>query len=1110
MITTLFLVGAALAMRLPATNVFITPDEMKWACRSVNFHRGLATGDLASTYQMGHPGVLTMWIGVPFMGIDPTQPWLDPCVESRTRDIIHEEPSAVIRGLGELVFRGRRGVAVLTSLALGGAFLLLLRLFGHPIRGQGGCGGPIGGYCIALLATLLMLLDPFFLALSRLLHVDAIQTSFVFLSLLCLALYWREKAARWPLLSGLFAGLALLNKSPTATLFVFAGLAILFKNLRQTRPGWSSVLPAIARDGLCWFGPAILIYVLLWPALWVQPWQTLANVYNTAFGYASEPHSGSNFFWGEPRPDPGWAFYPVAVAFRLTPWTALGLVLGAIAIIRQRKRSEWVSPLLLMLAFVLLYGLVMSAGQKKFDRYLLPGFPALQTVAAFGWLSLLDELGRAFRARRARAALLVLLFLLLVSVGLATILPHAPYYLTYYNPLLGGIRSAANKLLVGWGEGLDRAAAYLNTLPDSADKEVALRALPEFAPFFAGRAYKEDLYDPATTDYVVLYLNEIQRGRCEELLERYYGRQEPLHVVSLQGQEYVWIYENRSEEAPLAYISSQANPATDAILVNKPSLLAERYRGPLPVLTADPSWSSEELAQFLEKAASRYGRIWYVKYRLPGEAPKAHPDRLDIAWAAHTFALEEASFTDIDVSLWATAGHLPFDRYPRIEQQTALTFGDVLQLQSYTLHGPAAQWGRATRVTLEWRVLRQPDKYYSAYLHLRDAQGRRWGLGDVELQNDAFEPTVAWRAGDVVRTDILVRISPGTAPDFYYLFLGVYDRLADEPLAAFGPDGRRIDESAVLTLGCSDQVVAQPGVKLATLAVSSSPHASDPLAQIDVQTHIGATLTPAIELVGWNHDWGRLRFGQPFSLALIWRARTQPEADYVLELSLEDNQGRRWAEGRYPPASEIYPTGRWRPGEVIQRHYDLCVADDAPATEARLLLRLLDREGTPVGAPLTLTNLPLDGHRFAAPEVAHPQPAQVGEAIRLLGYELSTTEVRAGQVLHVILYWQAEGAISGDYKVFVHLYRADGSVAAQHDGQPMLGYYVTNAWQPGEYIRDEHPIEIGALSPGVYRLGVGMYDPAQGNARLPLAVDGQRQPDDRLLLATTITIASAR
>jgi len=537
-------------------------------------------------------------------------------------------------------------------------------------------------------------------------------------------------------------------------------------------------------------------------------------------------------------------------------------------------------------------------------------------------------------------------------------------------------------------------------------------------------------------------------------------------------------------------MATHADPATDAIVVNKPSLLAEQYRGPLPLVTLDPLWDHDRLARTLEDVASRYARVWYVKYRLPDEDPAAQPSWLDLAWDTHAYTLDARSFTDVDLSLWETGGHLAFHGYDRLEQQTALVFGDALRLDGVTVHGPGAQWGRGTRVTLQWTVLAPPDSYLSVYVHLLDDQGFRWGLGDTELLNERFEPTVFWQAGDVLSTELALRVSPGTAPDEYRLILGVYDRLNHQPLEAQGESGESLGGS----------------VSLGTLAVLPSSRRVDPQSDIHLQMRLDAELAAGLRLVGWNRDWERLRFGEALSLALVWQATASLHSDYRLALWLEDAQGNRLAEGLFELASERYPTSQWAAGEVIQRHYPLRVAADAPAGEAQLIVQLVDGDGQPVGQSLTLLSPFLEGRRYDEPDMAYRQAAQVGEAIRLVGYGLSSATVSPGQVLNLTLCWQAISTPPGDYTVFTHLYAPDGSVVAQHDGPPMLAYHPTSAWQPGEYVLDEHPMAIGDLPPGNYRLGVGLYDPSADNTRLPLAVDGERQPDDRLLLDTPVIV----
>ncbi|MGD2179259.1 MAG: hypothetical protein PVG71_15715, partial [Anaerolineae bacterium] len=53
----------SLGLRLAGLNVFLVHDEMRWACRSVRFRAGLSQGHWAETYRVGHPGVVTMWLG---------------------------------------------------------------------------------------------------------------------------------------------------------------------------------------------------------------------------------------------------------------------------------------------------------------------------------------------------------------------------------------------------------------------------------------------------------------------------------------------------------------------------------------------------------------------------------------------------------------------------------------------------------------------------------------------------------------------------------------------------------------------------------------------------------------------------------------------------------------------------------------------------------------------------------------------------------------------------------------------------------------------------------------------------------------------------------------
>jgi hypothetical protein len=151
--------------------------------------------------------------------------------------------------------------------------------------------------------------------------------------------------------------------------------------------------------------------------------------------------------------------------------------------------------------------------------------------------------GRAF----GRRPLLAGLGLLLLGFSL----PYAPYYFSYYDPLLLGWRWAPQAMLVGWGEGLGDAARYLNRQPGAAQATVAAWYDWTFAPFFVGQTLPLSSENAMRADYTVFYINQVQRNIPDPNLITYFQRRKPDHVVQLNGVDYAWIYPAISRDGPL-------------------------------------------------------------------------------------------------------------------------------------------------------------------------------------------------------------------------------------------------------------------------------------------------------------------------------------------------------------------------------------------------------------------------------------------------------------------------------------------------------------------------------------------------------------------------------
>jgi hypothetical protein len=86
----------------------------------------------------------------------------------------------------------------------------------------------------------------------------------------------------------------------------------------------------------------------------------------------------------------------------------------------------------------------------------------------------------------------------------------------------------------------------------------------------------------------------------------------------------------------------------------------------------------------------------------------------------------------------------------------------------------------------------------------------------------------------------------------------------------------------------------------------------------------------------------------------------------------------------------------------------------------------------------------------------------------------------------VSLTWCSRSSIGRSYKVFVHLYAADGRLVSQHDAVPVNELRPTWSWEAGEQVVDRHGLWVPKGISESLRLVVGLYDP-ETNVRLMLA-----------------------
>jgi 4-amino-4-deoxy-L-arabinose transferase-like glycosyltransferase len=561
-----------LAMAVPRLldlDHFVTVDETRWLTRAGQFYYALSHHNL--TFTATHPGVTVMWAGLASYLLE------------------YPEYSQIEKGEGHgvtlfavkqrqfdlplrLLVTGRRILILFNLLVLVSSFLFARQIFGR---------------LPALVGFLLIAFDPFHIALTKILHLDGTLANLMLLSLLAFLTYLERSQKLAFIISAVAAGFAWLTKSPGIFLVPFMLLLTVLYRLRlkseSDKTSWWEAMLSDAKMLAGWGAIAAFIFCLFWPAMWVHPIGSLTRVFTAAIGYAEDGHESSVFFNGHIYPSgkiPDISFYLINFLWRTTPVTLLGLLVAPLLLIQKNtvssparevgSQADNSSPnksmsekntipsavsqkwaLGMVLLFALGFGAFMTIGSKKFDRYVIPSFTSLELVAGVSLVWVVGWIAQNLREKSRRAVTGILLFSV-VAVQAALAWNAFPYFFNYYNPLLGGSRQAVNVMQIGWGEGLDQAARYLNEMPNSDRIRVmAWYVDGPFLYFSKSRLY--GLHSEWTTleqdqlnklDYAVIYVHQWQRNIPAELLD-WLKDVQPEYSVWIDGLEYVRVYKIR-------------------------------------------------------------------------------------------------------------------------------------------------------------------------------------------------------------------------------------------------------------------------------------------------------------------------------------------------------------------------------------------------------------------------------------------------------------------------------------------------------------------------------------------------------------------------------------
>src|SRR5581483_2654239 len=180
-----------------------------------------------------------------------------------------------------------------------------------------------------------------------------------------------------------------------------------------------------AIDLVWWIGIILVMFIVIWPALLFVP-NPKGNVLvvKRDLVEASTTTHGSN---GDYSLNP-W-HYPAALLIRSTPVLLVLVPIGVIGLALSWRRRVFQREGWLVVGYVLAFTVMMTLGAKKGDRYIVPVWPALTLLGAYGAV----YLSRIVAPTRRRVGLIAVVALSTI-VLVVTVARYHPYEISYSSP----------------------------------------------------------------------------------------------------------------------------------------------------------------------------------------------------------------------------------------------------------------------------------------------------------------------------------------------------------------------------------------------------------------------------------------------------------------------------------------------------------------------------------------------------------------------------------------------------------------------------------------------------------------------------------------------------
>ena len=298
-------------------------------------------------------------------------------------------------------------------------------------------------------ALTLYVFDPNLLAHSRLAMTDFAPTAIAIIALYAFERWLQQIANRkWLIVTGIFTGLMLASKFSLIMFAVAMAIIVLFRFVKsnQRLSAFIGVLYVFGIAAVTIWGVYAFQIAPVNPGGLSVPAPGFWREWQSAQYYLNQ--TWPNYLFGQTSETGWWYYFPIALILK-TPLPLL--ILFVAALIRTGIKRTWRDDLIFLLPALLLFISLLFSTNNLGYRYLLPILPLIIVYVSALWPRSVSR--PLFRSVTLSPSHLVILLLLAWSI--VGTLRIYPYYLTYFNEIVGGpdrgryILSDSN---IDWGQ----------------------------------------------------------------------------------------------------------------------------------------------------------------------------------------------------------------------------------------------------------------------------------------------------------------------------------------------------------------------------------------------------------------------------------------------------------------------------------------------------------------------------------------------------------------------------------------------------------------------------------------------------------------------------------